>query len=237
MPRHTTKPLTPPPEVEKTPRGDAARHALIMAGLKLFSEYGRSGSSTRELTRLARTNLAAISYYFGSKDGLYIAVVDYIAEELLRRMAPLKADGLALLEQGKAAPEQIIQALHCLLSGMADIFLNSSEVRFWARIVTREMLNPGPAFALFYQRQIKPMHDLITALIILYVPRATAGDAVKIRAHALISQVLVFIISKEPLLRYLGIEELETPQMTQIHQLIHTHIRACLTAALNEEDI
>ncbi|MFP4031684.1 MAG: TetR family transcriptional regulator, partial [Desulfococcaceae bacterium] len=59
-------------------RGDETRRALIHAGLELFGEYGIKGTSTRMLAELSGANVAAIPYHFGSKRGLYLAVVAHI---------------------------------------------------------------------------------------------------------------------------------------------------------------
>jgi AcrR family transcriptional regulator len=51
------------------------RQRLLDAGLAVFSEVGYHGGTIREIAGRAGTNIAAISYHFGGKDGLYTAVV------------------------------------------------------------------------------------------------------------------------------------------------------------------
>ena len=48
---------------------------LIAAGRRLFARHGYDGSSVRAITEDAGANLGAITYHFGSKRGLYDAVV------------------------------------------------------------------------------------------------------------------------------------------------------------------
>ncbi|MEI6311714.1 MAG: TetR family transcriptional regulator [Bacteroidota bacterium] len=43
---------------------------------KLFAEYGYEAVSTRKLAADAQVNIAMISYYFGSKEDLYLAVIE-----------------------------------------------------------------------------------------------------------------------------------------------------------------
>ena len=57
------------------------------AGL-LFAERGYDGVSVRQLTANAHVNLAAVNYYFGSKEGLY-------SEIIRRRIRPVNAARLA----------------------------------------------------------------------------------------------------------------------------------------------
>lgn len=57
---------------EKTDKKD---HILDVAE-KVFSELGFDGASTRLISGEAGVNMAMLNYYFGSKEGLFIAVVD-----------------------------------------------------------------------------------------------------------------------------------------------------------------
>jgi len=66
-----------------TDSGVATRSDLIAAGRKLFGRRGFDGASIRAITTEADANLSAVTYHFGSKRGLYSAVL----EEGLRPMA------------------------------------------------------------------------------------------------------------------------------------------------------
>ncbi len=55
-------------------RSDTAA-ALIRAALELFAQHGYDGTSVRAITSRAGANLGAITYHFGSKQGLYDAVI------------------------------------------------------------------------------------------------------------------------------------------------------------------
>ena len=53
--------------------GEQSRERLLHAGLRLFAAQGFTKTSTRAIAEAAHTNVAAISYYFGDKAGLYRA--------------------------------------------------------------------------------------------------------------------------------------------------------------------
>jgi len=63
-------------------RGDIARQSLIKAGVKVFGSHSLSSASTRQIANQAGQNIASIAYYFGSKQGLYQAVVKHIVSIL-----------------------------------------------------------------------------------------------------------------------------------------------------------
>ncbi|MDB5090816.1 MAG: hypothetical protein JWR09_4810 [Mucilaginibacter sp.] len=54
---------------------DKKDHILDVAE-KVFSEHGFDGASTRMISGEANVNMAMLNYYFGSKEGLFIAVVE-----------------------------------------------------------------------------------------------------------------------------------------------------------------
>ncbi len=79
----------------RTPKGmtaDEPKKRLIEAGLDLFGKYSFDGASTRMLAERAQVNLASIKYYFGGKEGLYLAVAGHIVEEIEVLLGPRIAE-------------------------------------------------------------------------------------------------------------------------------------------------
>src|SRR5262249_16880319 len=56
---------------------DQAQQRLIEAAQQVFAEKGFKAASIREISKIARTNIAAVNYYFGDKERLYIEAVKY----------------------------------------------------------------------------------------------------------------------------------------------------------------
>jgi AcrR family transcriptional regulator len=88
-----------PPKQKRPTRTPASstRADLLAAGRALFGRRGFDGASIRAITQEAGANLGAVTYHFGSKSGLYAAVL----EEGLRPMAArvqdtARSDGPAL---------------------------------------------------------------------------------------------------------------------------------------------
>ena len=55
------------------------REQILEVAETLFAEHGYEGTSVRKLALKARINIAMISYYFGSKEKLFEALVEYRA--------------------------------------------------------------------------------------------------------------------------------------------------------------
>ncbi|RZL50918.1 MAG: TetR/AcrR family transcriptional regulator [Pedobacter sp.] len=49
---------------------------ILNAALKLFSEFGFEGTSTRQIAKESGANMAMINYYFGSKEGVFLEIME-----------------------------------------------------------------------------------------------------------------------------------------------------------------
>ena len=86
------------------------RDRLLDVAEELFAEKGVSGTSLRLLTRTAGTNLAAVHYHFGSKDGLLDAVLERRADTLNHERLADLACLEATCDDGPLPVEAILRA-------------------------------------------------------------------------------------------------------------------------------
>ena len=66
-------------------REDETRTRLLHAARVVFASDGLKRATIRKISTLARANIAAVNYHFGSKDNLYVAVLRAHLEQKLRR--------------------------------------------------------------------------------------------------------------------------------------------------------
>lgn len=71
---------------------DATRTALLQAGRRRFTVLGYERTTTREIAADAGVNVSLISRYFGSKEGLFAAVVEESAGVLESPPAPASVE-------------------------------------------------------------------------------------------------------------------------------------------------
>jgi AcrR family transcriptional regulator len=79
--------------------GPATRAALIASARRLFARRGYDGTSVRSITHEARANLGAVTYHFGSKQGLYEAVLEHVLSPLAARVGTAVASPGASLDR------------------------------------------------------------------------------------------------------------------------------------------
>jgi AcrR family transcriptional regulator len=78
----------------------AARDALLDAAKSVLRERGYAALSTREVATVAGVPLSQIHYHFGSKQGLVLALFEYLDAQLLERQQALYSDpALSLADQ------------------------------------------------------------------------------------------------------------------------------------------
>ena len=71
------------PRPTKPDRGDVTREKLLTSSIDVFGRYGFDGATTRMLAETAGVNLQAIPYYFGGKEGLYIAAAEHLSSIII----------------------------------------------------------------------------------------------------------------------------------------------------------
>ena len=96
------------------------KRKLLDAAERLFAERGMDAVSIRDVTDVAKANVAAVNYHFGSREAMMswvmARVVGPIHEERLARL-----DGLERKWSGKAVPlEEIIDAIAGPVVGQAS---------------------------------------------------------------------------------------------------------------------
>lgn len=77
--------------------GPRTKRKLLRVALKIFADRGYAGASVQAIVDAARVTKPTLYYYFGSKAGLYQALLDWANDERLRLMreAAGRSDSLA----------------------------------------------------------------------------------------------------------------------------------------------
>jgi AcrR family transcriptional regulator len=143
------------------------REHLLEAAERLFGQHGFPCASLRQITDGAGVNLAAVNYYFGSKEDLY-------KEVLFRRVRPVNEERLTLLTQAEQlAGDQPVPLrsvldtfIRPLLRRAADQALGGMS---FLRLISRDLTDPQPFMLDEMAREFDPLvtrytHALTQAL-------------------------------------------------------------------------
>ncbi|MGD8378761.1 MAG: TetR/AcrR family transcriptional regulator, partial [Gammaproteobacteria bacterium] len=120
------------------------RERILSAAERLFASGGVTTTSLRTITDNARVNLAAVSYHFGSKDGLIEAVYR-------RRLGPLsrrQLDNLDRLEaQAGEHPLELCHIVEAFILPFAELDVASpEEAEVYSRLLAQTYGEAGSYF-------------------------------------------------------------------------------------------
>lgn len=209
-------------------KSDKTKYALIMAGIDLFGEYGFNDTSTRMLSKKSGANISAIPYYFINKEGLYLAVIDFITERMSEPVLGTIENIEKNIRLGKITKDMAKDNIKILLNALAKIFIESEDAKKWVLIVMREQLRPTDAFDKLYNGIMKKMHFTICSLAGICFNKKHDDRTVIVRVHSLIGQVLVFLFSRELLLRRLDSKSISSEDAKIIYQVLDENVDLCL---------
>lgn len=152
----------------KSAKSDPRSH-IVEVAVRLFAEQGLDAVSVREITSAARVNVGAISYYFGSKEGL----IHEIFEMLL---GPVQRRRLALLdrleEQAPDGPLDLERVLRALIEpAMEDVIGKQGPQTLLPRLMYQAYAVSRP----FLDDQLSERNDQVARRFIEALARAVPG--------------------------------------------------------------
>jgi AcrR family transcriptional regulator len=211
-------------------RGDATRQKLLIAAIDVFGQYGFDGTTTRALASAAGVNLQAIPYYFGGKEGLYLAAADHLAatiashvggrrQQVQARIAEIQGEGRAVTH------DEARELLTSLLHTLAEVMV-SEKSRTWARFLIREQMAPTEAFSRVYESVMRPMVEAVRRLVAILLDEPPTTERVRLRALSLIGSVMVFRVANAAALRQLEWTEMGPREIDAIRALVAEIVQA-----------
>ncbi len=133
---------------------DQRRAAIVKAAIKLFSQNGFRGTTTKQLAQAVGVSEPVLYMHFATKSELYSAIIENLAErgEQLRNKAKC-ADGEGLGDLGFFRQlAQLLMAWH-------------SEDPSRIRLLLYSALDGHELSEMFYQRQVVPFLEVFAAYI------------------------------------------------------------------------
>jgi TetR/AcrR family transcriptional regulator, regulator of cefoperazone and chloramphenicol sensitivity len=165
--------------------GAEARAHLLHTALRLFAEKGFANTSTRELAVAAGVNIAAISYYFGDKAGLYRAAY---TEPMgcCSVMGVLDASAVSLEE-----------ALRMMLSHIVEPMKQGDLVQLCTRLHFREMLEPTGLWAEEIDNGIRPAQLALVQVLCKHLDVRQPDDDVHRLAYSIVGLAIHLFVGRD----------------------------------------
>jgi len=168
---------------------DRTRETILLAAQREFAAKGLSGGRVDEIARRAGANKRMIYHYFGNKDGLYLAALERVYEDLRGTEKTL--------DLGHLAPEAAIRRL------VEFNFDYSREHPELISLINNENLHR--ARHLRKSKKVRELHSPFVALIDDILQRGVAAGAFRrgldpVELYITIAAVGYFYLSNNPTL-------------------------------------
>ena len=147
---------------------------ILDAAEQLFAVRGPHATSLRQIIGRAKVNLAAVHYHFGSKELLLRAV-------MARRLVPLNAERLALLEGEERKSARRVMPLRKVLAALVGPALRLSRNpkkggAVFMQLLGRCFMEPDPKIQAMLDNQLQEVADRFIPALQRALPKLPPED-------------------------------------------------------------
>lgn len=89
---------------------------ILKAAETLFSELGYEGTSTRHIAKESGANMSMINYYFGSKEGVFLDIMNQRIQDFYEQLVSIDQDSISPLEKLMQVIERYTKRIMCNIS-------------------------------------------------------------------------------------------------------------------------
>lgn len=157
-----------------------AKLRLLEAAEDHFGDHGFAGASLRSICLAAGVNLASVKYYFGDKEGFYIATVE-------RAHQCNAAVEMATQFPHDAPPKDQLSAFIQIVAHRMHAPAKPSAMK----LMMREMADPGKAAHIVVQKFIQPMAFALRGILRRLMPGIPESRLLMI-GFSVIGQILYY---------------------------------------------
>ncbi len=189
---------------------------ILAAARELFAERGYDGASIRAITARAGVNLGAVTYHFGTKERLYLAVVASSTRPLFDRIAAAGAEPVDALDR-------IGAVLRCA-------FAHLEEFREAGPLMLQEMSR---------KRSLPPPMSLVMEsninLIAGFIREGQQAGSIlpgdpTLLALSVVAQPLYYTLVRDPLREVVGLNRDDPETQSRVVEHVVAFVRRGLTA-------
>lgn len=176
---------------------------ILLAALEEFGQKPPSLVSVNDITRRAKCNVSAVSYYFGGKNKLYEELVDQIISYIERVEKPFW-DRLKVLKKNPSAggARQILRDYFFWRMKLGN--LTNKMFKNIISLVAREEVFDGDFYKTIHSNFAKPHHVFMSEAIEMASGGRLKSEEAKIAAMALSGQIMRFMSSQKYLQLNIG---------------------------------
>jgi TetR/AcrR family transcriptional regulator, regulator of cefoperazone and chloramphenicol sensitivity len=198
---------------------DGTRDRILEAAGQLFAERGFESTTVRDICQAAGANVAAVNYYFGDKERLYV--------EAVVRAHKWRLDQATLpdWDEHTTARKKLADFIETFFRRV----LGGPDDTWRTKIVMREIMNPTAACAEIANSNIRPQFEILQSILRQLLPASTTDEELHLTAFSIVGQCLFYHVAG-PVIRNL-VEESE--YATYDVEKLAAHVTKVTLAALD----
>jgi TetR/AcrR family transcriptional regulator len=179
---------------------EATRRKLLAAARREFAARGLAGARVDEIAARAGVNKQLVYHYFGDKDALYLAVLEWVYQEIREQERKLNLEGLA----PELAIRKLIEASFDHLAAHPDfIVLLNDENRGGARHVRGS-------------KRLEAMHSPLVSMVSQILKQGVRNEIFRkgidpVQLYISIAGLSYFFFSNTPTLSAIFGKDLSSP--------------------------
>lgn len=162
--------------------GEATYNRILEAAGELIAESGFAKTSNKAIAAHAEVDLASINYHFGSRGGLYEAVLAAAHSRLI------SIDNLRQIAGGDAPARAKLKQI---IEGLVDAATGNES--WHVRVLSRELLSPSSHLQVLMHDEILPKTQVVSA-ILSEITAIPIGDPALLRCLASVAAPSVMLL-------------------------------------------
>lgn len=173
---------------------DEPRPRIFKAAIEEFAKRSYDGARTRVIAEKAGVNHAAISYYFGGKNGLYMEIIKELTDFIELRNIPF-------IEREKKVCNDAIKAKSLFLDILMEkVATDETLADLWPclllMITHEEIGERTEAYEILFEKIFKPTLELLSRLLKVISEGTLTDEDACIYAHMMFGQIHIFNYSR-----------------------------------------
>ena len=170
-------------EKHSSESSSATEKRLLQAAGEIFAEVGFRAATVRQICEKAGTNIAAVNYHFGDKEGLYMAVLRSVPDAHAEKFPADRG-----LQPGATAEQRLAAYIESLLNRVFD----EGRPGWHSKIMAWEMIEPTRALDTLVAEIARPVHQELASIIRELLGSSAAEDAVRLCTLSILSQCVYY---------------------------------------------
>jgi AcrR family transcriptional regulator len=195
---------------DKTVMADAGNRILEAAG-EIFAEEGFGRATIRKICTRAGVNVALVSYHFGDKEGLYLAVMKHFRAKALEEYPP----DLGIDESSPAE-----ERLKAFVRSFMFRILSQGQASWFGKLFAREFIEPTKAFGIMVEESILPSYNMLIKTVSEIMGAHADEHICRLCVASIVGQCLYYRNSRAVIDRITGKDSSSTDEIEGIAEHI-----------------